>query len=269
MFELKKTFPFLSSADHLDRVSTTPENFNLSPPLTSPPRTHSLVYTMKTVDHPMRKLKVFCLPVYLNIGWSSFTLTTISFFPSKIPYDRSVILDERSILITSLVYYFSVDHNLPSVDNHLPYSLCQFFFHYTLCMVDHTWPIHAFFQYSCYLFSIRYGQWTVDRNLPCPQRWTFFTKKLKHIQFVAQAYVRQAFQDFRFLLTSIYLRFPFEIGEKVPIFVEKLKKMKPPKMTFRSQIEPSIKSYECFMFFQNFRLEITLDWWILERQVRR
>jgi len=40
-------------------------------------------------------------------------------------------------------------------------------------------------------------------------------------------------------------------------------------MTFRSQIEPSIKSYECFMFFQNFRLEITLDWWILERQVRR
>ena len=58
-------------------------------------------------------------------------------------------------------------------------------------------------------------------------------------------------------------------GEKVPIFVEKLKKMKPPKMTFRSQIEPSVKSYECFMFFQNFRLEITLDWWILERQVRR
>ena len=40
-------------------------------------------------------------------------------------------------------------------------------------------------------------------------------------------------------------------------------------MTFRSQIEPSVKSYECFMFFQNFRLEITLDWWILERQVRR
>ena len=36
-------------------------------------------------------------------------------------------------------------------------------------------------------------------------------------------------------------------------------------MTFRSQIEPSIKSYECFMFLRNFRLEITLDWWILER----
>ena len=26
-------------------------------------------------------------------------------------------------------------------------------------------------------------------------------------------------------------------------------------MTFRSQLEPSIKSYECFMFLYNFRLE--------------
>ena len=51
----------------------------LSPPLTSPPRTHSLVYTMKTDDHPMRKLKVFCLnskftfffflSIYPKIGW--------------------------------------------------------------------------------------------------------------------------------------------------------------------------------------------------------
>ena len=36
-------------------------------------------------------------------------------------------------------------------------------------------------------------------------------------------------------------------------------------MSFRSQIEPSIKSYECFMILRNFRLEITLDWWILKR----
>ena len=35
-------------------------------------------------------------------------------------------------------------------------------------------------------------------------------------------------------------------------------------MTFRSQLEPSIKSYECFMFLQNFTSEITVDWWILE-----
>ena len=48
-------------------------------------------------------------------------------------------------------------------------------------------------------------------------------------------------------------------------FCWKTQKMQPPKMTFRSQLEPSIKSYECFMFLENFRLEITLDWWILER----
>ena len=40
------------------------------------------------------------------------------------------------------------------------------------------------------------------------------------------------------------------------IFVEELKKMQPPKMTFRSQIGPLIKSYECFMFLLNFRLKI-------------
>ena len=169
-----------------------------------------------------------------------------SWLPLLCTTSRSIIIYHQSIIIYLTRYV-------------------NFSFINTLCMVDHTWPIHAFFQYSCYLFSIRYGQWTVDRNLPCPQRWTFFTKKLKHIQFVAQAYVRQASQDFRFLLTSIYLRFPFEIGKKVPIFVEKLKKMKPPNMTFRSQIEPSIKSYECFMILQNFRLEMTVDWWILER----
>ena len=56
-----------------------------------------------------------------------------------------------------------------------------------------------------------------------------------------------------------YLRFLCEIDQKVPIFVENSKKMQPPKTTFRSQLEPSIKSYECFMFLLNFRLEITLD----------
>ena len=55
------------------------------------------------------------------------------------------------------------------------------------------------------------------------------------------------------------LRFLCEIDQKVSIFVEKLKKMQPLKMTFRSQLEPSIKSYECFMFLLNFRLEMTLD----------
>ena len=55
------------------------------------------------------------------------------------------------------------------------------------------------------------------------------------------------------------LRLLCEIDKKVLIFVEKLKKMQPLKMTFRSQLEPSIKSYECFMFLYNFGLEITLD----------
>ena len=61
------------------------------------------------------------------------------------------------------------------------------------------------------------------------------------------------------------LQFLCDSDQKVTIFVEKLKKMQPPKMTFRSQLEPSIKSYECFMFLQNFGLEIIMDWWILER----
>ena len=61
------------------------------------------------------------------------------------------------------------------------------------------------------------------------------------------------------------LRFLSEIDQNVPIFVEKLQKIQPLKMTFRSQLEPSIKSYECFMFLLNFRLEMTLDGWILER----
>ena len=55
------------------------------------------------------------------------------------------------------------------------------------------------------------------------------------------------------------IRYLSENDQKVPIFDEKLKKMQPPKMTFRSQIEPLIKSYECFMFLRNFGSEITKD----------
>ena len=53
--------------------------------------------------------------------------------------------------------------------------------------------------------------------------------------------------------------------KKSQFLSKKLKKMQPPTMNFRSQIEPSIKNYECFMFLRNFRSEITLDWCILER----
>ena len=44
------------------------------------------------------------------------------------------------------------------------------------------------------------------------------------------------------------LRYLCEIDQKASIFVVKLKKMQPPKMTSRSQIEPSIKSYEYYVF---------------------
>ena len=49
------------------------------------------------------------------------------------------------------------------------------------------------------------------------------------------------------------LRFLCEIYQNVSIFVEKLKKIQPSIMIFRNQLEPSIMSYECFMFLQNFR----------------
>ena len=47
-----------------------------------------------------------------------------------------------------------------------------------------------------------------------------------------------------------HLRFLWESDQKVSISVEKLKKMKPQKMTFRSHIEPPIKTYEYFVFLQ-------------------
>ena len=64
------------------------------------------------------------------------------------------------------------------------------------------------------------------------------------------------------------LRFLFAIHQKVSIFVEKFKKMQPLKMTFRSQLEPSIKSYECFMFLLNFILETTLFSYKIRERVK-
>ena len=119
-------------------------------PLPHPPP--SFLYTLRTVDHPKRNLKLFCLkskitffflPIYSKIG-CRWGITSRSIM---IYLDRNVIFSERSIILVTCI--FSV---------------------------------------KCFLFPIRYGQWTVDRNLPCPQRWTFFTKKLKHIPYVAQAY---------------------------------------------------------------------------------
>ena len=123
-----------------------------SPHLPLPPPPPFFLYTLRTVDHPKRNLKLFCLkskitffflPIYSKIGcrWGITSRLIMIYL------DRNVIFSERSIILVTCI--FSV---------------------------------------KCFLFRIRYGQWTVDRNLPCPQRWTFFTKKLKHIPYVAQAY---------------------------------------------------------------------------------
>ena len=52
---------------------------------------------------------------------------------------------------------------------------------------------------------------------------------------------------------------------KSPNFCRKSRKNSTSINDFRSQKEPSIKSYECFMFLRNFKLEITLKWWITQR----
>ena len=90
-------------------------------------------------------------------------------------------------------------------------------------------------------FQIRKSHW-IDGSLKYINRFFFKPSKSKN----ALYYQKNP-------------RFLCEIDQKVTIFVEKLKKMQPPKMTFRSQLEPSTKSYECFMFLENFGLEITLD----------
>ena len=86
--------------------------------------------------------------------------------------------------------------------------------------------------YECFMFLQNFGLeiimdwWILER----PKSLFFFQKPRKSKN--ALYYQKN-------------LRFLFEIYQKVSIFVEKLKKMQPPKITFRSQIEPSIKSYEC------------------------
>ena len=142
--------------------------------------------------------------------------------------------------ITLLVYYFSVNHNLPSIDLNLPWSPCHFCF--TM------YPMNG----RSYLTSSR-SWFTLNAFLMLKMDLNIYKKT----NFGAKMWSK--------IHIWTNLRFLCEIDQQVGIFVEKLKTMQPPKMTFRSQLEPSIKSYECFMFLQNFRLKITLDWWILER----
>ena len=110
-------------------MSTTPHNFNLSPHLTSPHPTHSFLYSLKTVDHPKRSLKVFCLnskfnffflPIYHKIGWCQ---QVGYYFKVDEIYNRSIMI----YLVCHVIFFFlytlwSVDHNLLTVDHNLPCS---------------------------------------------------------------------------------------------------------------------------------------------------
>ena len=110
-----------------------------SPHLPLPhPLPSSFLYTLRTVDHPKRNLKLFCLkskitffflPIYSKIG-CRWGITSRSIM---IYLDRNVIFSERSIILVTSI--FSV---------------------------------------KCFLFPIRYGPWTVDRNLPCPPKVDIF-----------------------------------------------------------------------------------------------
>ena len=101
----------------------------------------SFLYTLRTVDHPKRNLKLFCLkskitffflPIYSKIGWCQ-----------------------------QVGYYFSVDHNLTSVYHDLPWSPCNFF-----RTVNHTWPTvnHAlrYMQFFSKMFSFFHPIWSMN-----------------------------------------------------------------------------------------------------------
>ena len=109
-------------------------------PHLSPPHP-SFLYTLRTVDHPKRKLNFICLkskitfcflPIYYKIGWCR-----------------------------QVRYYFSVDHNLPSIDHDLPRWPCNFF-----RTVDHTWPTvnHSsrYMYFFIKMFSFSHPIWSMN-----------------------------------------------------------------------------------------------------------
>ena len=104
---------------------------------------HPFLYTLRTVDHQKRNLKLFCLkskitffflPIYSKIG-CRWGITSQSIM---IYLDRNVIFSERLIILVTFI--FSV---------------------------------------KCFLFPIRYGPWTVDRNLLCPPKVDIIHHKVK------------------------------------------------------------------------------------------
>ena len=165
------------------------------------------------------------------------------------------------------MYYFSVNHNLPSIDLNLPWSPCHFCFTMypmngrSYLTSSRSWfTLHAFLSKNIFFI---HPLWRMNSR-------SLFTLPTKGGPFSKISHWKSHWTDG--FLKDLNCFFSFQKSRKSKnalyyqkktydffIFVEKLKKMQPPKMTFRSQLEPSIKSYECFMFLLNFRLEMTLD----------
>ena len=124
---------------------------------------------------------------------------SVLLFWSIIIYHRSIMIYfDRHVIFSFRYAIWMVDHNWLAVDHDLPFSCTTsrsimiyldrhviFYFLYTLCTVDHTWqtvdldlPFMHFFGKKS-LFSVRYGPWTVDRNLPCPPKVDLFHQKVE------------------------------------------------------------------------------------------
>ena len=100
-------------------------------------------HNLPTVDH--------------DLPWSPY-----NFFPSDIPYDRSIIIEQGLIVI----------------------------YHPGIFSAKHC------------LFCVRNSPWTVDHNLPSIPQLDISHQKLKRISDVDQAYVRYPYQEFICLLRT-------------------------------------------------------------------
>ena len=98
-------------------------------------------------------------------------------------------------------YYFTVNHNLPTVDHDLPSSPYHCSFLYTQS-VDHNWrrvdhdlPCLHFCSKNIVFFTfVIVHERSIIIYLP-HQSLTFFTKKLKRISVIEQVYVRYPYQN--------------------------------------------------------------------------
>ena len=173
-----------------------------------------------------------------------------------------------------LIHTRKVDHYLPHIKSIIFY---HFSFEYVIFYLQE-WNYHISFEYNFHIQDAQGPEIEIQKRIPfllifvVLSFFFFIPETDENIKCVYISYeklflkISRPFRKKGRKSSSLKrpppphtLRFLCEIDQKVSILVEKLKKMQPLKMTFRSQLEPSIKSYECFMFFLNFRLEMTLD----------